>query len=176
VAVVGHTFYDARIICANRLSYDPVKDGTTSVLLSRDIAEIALEPPSFPFSALVYQLQDGQRITLATAHDGAMPTFPVLVVADGAATGQHVQVLGFGHISPIPQEWKADGHVSGFHTAQDGTQVFDMQFNGRPQAGNSGSPVLNDQHHVIGVWTWHSSTDNSAGTAQSNQVLQPPCR
>ena len=175
VAVVGRAFYDARIVCANRLSYNPVKEGT-SVLLSRDIAEIALEPPSFPFDALVYPLQDGQRITLATAHDGPMPTFPALVVADGPTTGQHVQVFGFGHISPIPEEWKADGHVSGFRTAQDGTQVFDMQFNGRPQAGNSGSPVLNDQHHVVGVWTWHSSTDSSAGTAQSNQVLRPPCR
>jgi hypothetical protein len=176
LAIVRHTFYGVRVICATRLSYDPIAYNGQPVPIGRDVAEVALEPPSFPFRAFAYRVPGGPEVTLGTAHDGPMPAFSPLIVADGPATGEHVEVLGFGQISPIPEEWRAEGQISAFHLARDGTEVFDMQFQGRPQPGNSGSPVLNDRGHVIGIWTWHSTTDSSVGSAQSNDVLRPPCR
>lgn len=174
LAVVGNEFYSADVVCATRLSNEYMKAST--VRPGRDVAEIRLSAPRLAVDTYSYKLQTGEDITIATAHKGLLPKFAFLQLGLHAGLGDRVRVIGFGHISPLPEQWVARGQVSEMWRAWDGTEVFDVAFTGRPQAGNSGSPVLNGQNKVVGIWTWHSEAESNMGTAQSNSVLQNPCR
>lgn len=175
IAVVGAEFYSAAIVCASRLPYDAERMAGKDVPFSRDVAEIQVKPSAFPFTRFVYRTPDGSELTIATAHRGDLPRFPVLP-AGRPALGAHVRVIGFGSISPILREWTATGMISGQLHLEDGTDALEVQFTNPPEPGNSGSPVLNDRNQVVGIWTWHSSTRADMGWAQSSSALVPPCR
>ncbi len=176
LAIVDKEFYSAQIVCASKLRDDPTKEGYAGVHAGRDVAEIKLEPSAFPFQGWGLQLRSGESLAIATAHRGALPEFSFLTLADHPGIGNHIHIVGFGHISPIPYRWTATGQISGVDRASDGTEIFGVEFTNPAQPGNSGSPVFNDQNRVIGIWTWHSISQSDRGTAQSNSALQDPCR
>jgi hypothetical protein len=66
----------------------------------------------------------------------------MLALASGPYEGQQVTVVGFGRISPIISEWSTSGRIEKMWQARDGTTLFTAAYDGRPQPGNSGSPVL----------------------------------
>jgi hypothetical protein len=175
IAVVGDEFYGAAVVCASRLPYDAERMAGKDVPFSRDVAEIKVISSRFPFTRFVYRTPDGSELTIATAHRGDLPRFPVLPVGK-PAMGAHVRVIGFGSISPILREWTATGMISGLLHLEDGTDALEVEFTNPPEPGNSGSPVLNDRDEIVGIWTWHSSTRADMGWAQSSSTLSPPCR
>ncbi len=178
VGTVGSAeFYDATLACASKLPYDPTKPNPNKVGVphGKDVAEVKLAPATESFNTWVYHLPDGQQLTLAKAHRGALPEFPTLQVAGRPGAGQDIRVIGYGHISPIPEKWTATGKIARMERASDGTETFSIEFTSRPQPGNSGSPVLNGQNQVIGIWTWYSFSQSNLGSAQSNTVLERPC-
>lgn len=171
LAIIDKEFYSITIACASRLTFPESQESH----LERDVAKIKVIPAAFPFESWEYSFKTGEHLTIATAHRGQLPDFPALTVADRFVDGEHVRVIGFGHISPIPYRWVASGSIFETGRASDGTEVFAIRFTNPAQPGNSGSPVLNDSNHVIGLATWYSTIDASLGVAQSNSVLQNPC-
>jgi V8-like Glu-specific endopeptidase len=103
-----------------------------------------------------------------------LPEFPFLTI--GGAPSGTVRVIGFGGISAIPYKWTATGQVDCTCTRKyDGTPIFDVEFQNPAVPGNSGSPALNDQNQVVGLWTWHYYDMPTKGTAQQSSVLRDPC-
>lgn len=178
LAIVGDEFYGAQVVCASRLRDDPTQPHPQGVSPGRDVAEIALTPPDVPFTEWGYRVQD-QFVTIAHAHTGPLPQFPVLPLGSHGARGQTVHVIGYGHIGALPHQWTATGTIDDEDRLSDGTRIFTIVFGGqtgRPQGGNSGSPVLTDEGRVIGLWTWNSLTRSNLGIAQAIDSLTPACR
>lgn len=171
LAVVGKEFYSASLICASELPNDPSKSEGI-VRTARDIAEIRVTPPDFPFDQITYK-----NIPYARAHRGPLPAFPALSLGPDPRVGDRVRVLGFGAANqPLPYEWSAEGEVSRKTEFTDGTPGFKIFFETRPAAhGHSGSPVLNLTDQVVGVLDWLDSQDDHIGTAISSLALDPAC-
>ncbi len=174
LAVVNQEFYSASIVCASRLGHDPTNPGF-NVHPGRDIAKIRLVPSAFPFARWRLLLPGGQRLLSVTAHRDGLPQFPFLPVSGRPSSGDQVRVIGFGHLFPGPPRWTATGQVLGIDHTIDGTEIFGVDFTGPMEPGNSGSPVLNPQDQVIGMWTWYSVTDANIGMAISNSAFHVPC-
>lgn len=180
IAIVGKEFYDATIVCSSKLPYDPTKGdpNKVGVQLSRDVAEVKLSP-STAFEGrkdeLVLLPKNGPKLTLATAHKDALPTFPHLTIAGTATSYAHVRVIGFGAIGPIPERWATEGRVDKIFSAGDGTTLADVESSNPAQPGDSGAPVLNDQNQVVGIWAWHFLDEPTKGTFESNAAFQKPC-
>jgi hypothetical protein len=176
LAIVGKEFYGATLTCASRLFYDPTKPAPHGgVPLGRDVAEIRVTAPAVPFHRWGRDIQ-GTFYELAHAHEGPLPQFHALPLGNGVGRGDHVHVIGYGHISPIPYPWEASGMVDQEWRASDGTEVFSVKFTSRPQPGNSGSPVLNDRGEAVGLWTWDSMVSPDTGVAQKISSVVPACR
>jgi S1-C subfamily serine protease len=172
LAIVGNEFYGATLVCASDLPEDPLRPSPQGVGMVRDVAEIRLTPPQFPFDQLLYR-----NIPYARAHWGPLPAFPPLTLGSDPNIGEPVRVLGFGQVtSPVPYEWSAEGVVSDAGRAPDGTPVFGIVFSRAAEPGHSGSPVLNRQDLVVGIYTWHKISDPTSGTAISRSALDPACR
>ena len=165
VAIIGREFYGAKIVCANPL---PV-EAEGHVTPRRDVAEIQLTVPNFPFEEFEYDR--------AWAHRGSLPTFPALRLGDAPATGDPVRVLGYGHREDmtLPSEWSATGAVSKLGTASDGTPLFSIKFDREAEPGHSGSPVLNMKSEVVGIFTWIGASDKTMGIAIGRAALDPAC-
>jgi V8-like Glu-specific endopeptidase len=180
LAIVGREFYDATIVCSSKLPYDPLNGdrNQVGVQLSRDVAEVKLAP-STAFEGrqdeLYFFPKDAPRFPLARAHTDALPVFPYLTISGEPAAYGRVRVIGFGHISPIPQRWASEGRVDRAWSAGDGTPLFDLESANPAQPGDSGSPVLNDQNQVVGIYAWHSYHEPTRGTMEGNAVFQKPC-
>jgi S1-C subfamily serine protease len=172
LAVVGKEFYGASLTCASELSDDPTKTDKP-VRLGRDVAEIRLTRPDFPFDSIVYG-----SVPYATAHQGSLPVFPALAFGPEPRIGDHVRVLGFGvkNNQPLPYEWSAAGEVTRTGRLDDGTPVFDVSFFAKPATpGHSGSPVLNMADQVVGLLDWNNPEEIRVGTAISSAALDPAC-
>lgn len=171
LAIVGKEFYGATLICMSALPEDPRTKHPQGVMLSRDVAEIQVTPPQFPFDELEYG-----GIAYARAHQGPLPAFPVLALGTDPRVGDPVRVLGFGrNESPLPYEWSAEGSVSYLRGTPDGTPVFGISFAREAEPGHSGSPVLDSEDRVVGIYTWNSMSDRTRGTAISRSALEPAC-
>ena len=177
-AVTGNEFFDATVVCASKLAYDPTKPDPNRIGVSpgRDVAEIKVSP-STAFEGrkdtLFYMLRSGDRLPWAQAHTDPAPTFPFLTI--GEDLGAHVRIIGYGAISALPYKWTAEGESRETWTTQDGTPVFDVISQNPAGPGDSGAPVLNDKNEVVGMWAWHSSLRRDTGTAQRSSVLAHPC-
>ncbi len=172
LAIVGKEFYGATLICASELPYDPTKTNP-NVSFSRDVAEIRLTPPDFPFAELTYNVD----VPYAWAHRGPLPAFPALTLEAAPHEGDSVRVLGYGTLkgAPVPYEWSAEGTVSHTMEFTDGTRGFQITFARAAVAGHSGSPVLNTVDQVVGIWNWFSRQNPQIGTAISSASLEPAC-
>ena len=175
LAIVNQEFFSASIVCASRLHHDPTDPAVLHVPPGRDVAEIRLLPATFPFAQWRLALPGGASLARVTAHRTGLPRFPFLRVAGRPVSGDQVHVISFGTpLSGVPR-WTATGQVLNVDQTTDGTEIFGIDFAGRAQPGNSGSPVLNPQQEVIGMWTWYSLTDANIAMAIGNSALRLPC-
>jgi hypothetical protein len=171
LAVVGQEFYGVEVVCASRLDVDPT--GSSKGPVERDIAQIRLVTPNAEFAVWGILPGDGSRI-LARAHVGPLPTFPVLTLVDGQAQGQ-IRVIGYGRASQPTEKTIVTGTVTRTAVARDGTPVFEIQSEDRPERGSSGSPVLDSQNHVVGMYTWNDIENATSGIAISSTALARAC-
>ncbi len=175
LAVVNQEFFSASIVCASRLHHDPTDPAVLHVPPGRDVAKIRLVPATFPFAQWRLTLPGGLSLARVTAHRNGLPRFPFLRVAGRPVSGDQVHVISFGSPLPGVPRWTATGQVLNVDQTTDGTEIFGIDFAGRAQPGNSGSPVLNPQQEVIGMWTWYSLTDANIAMAIGNSALRLPC-
>lgn len=176
MAIVGREFYSIEIVCASDLPYDPT-DANADVALGRDVAEVKLRPSRFLFT----QWGSLDRGTVYTAHLGKLPAFQPLRLGRDPAPGEPVRIVGYGYIaerlnSTFGEPWTATGMVGAVGTAPDGTAVFRVSSTNRPRSGNSGSPVLDREDRVVGMWTWNEVAGLAFGAAIGSSALTPPCR
>lgn len=172
LAVIGREFYSAALVCASELPYDPTTQ-QTHIGNSRDVAEIRVTHPEFPFDQISHN-----GVPFATAHRGRMPAFPALSFGPEPSVGDPVRVLGFGAVAtqPLPYEWSADGEVNRDETFSDGTPGFKIVFSDNAVAGGqSGSPVLNATGQVVGLLDWRDANNIQVGTAIGRRALDPAC-
>lgn len=173
LAIVGHEFYGASIVCASPLARDP-REANARAVVARDVAEVRLAPSRFPFTRLVPRDKD---ITY-TAHLGRLPAFPTLPLAPDPAPGEDVRIVGYGERlqGPATEQRAAAGKVTEIWTAPDDTPVFSIASSDRPRPGSSGSPVLDGQGRVVGMWTWAAVPSLAFGLAIAGSALTPACR
>ena len=164
----GSEFFSVRIICASVL---PGRVGEQTAL-QRDVAVIQLVPPEIPAQGFSLAGIDRWR-----PHLGPMPKFPALRFGTSPAVGDAVRVLGFGFRrgTILPYEWSATGTVGLLGQAKDGTPVFTIHFDRPAEPGHSGSPVLNLQSEVVGMFTWIRPEEPAVGAAISRAALDPAC-
>jgi Trypsin-like peptidase domain len=172
LAVVGNEFYGVEILCASPLEVDPVEASKGPV--SRDIAEIRLVAPAAEFSQWTIRAAPGATV-LARAHQGPLPAFSVLTLGDGPQESGQVRVLGFIRAAQAMEKAVATGTVTQTAVATDGTPVFEIQSPDRPERGSSGSPVLDGQDRVVGMYTWNDTHDPASGIAISSAALAHAC-
>jgi hypothetical protein len=172
LAVVGREFYGVEIVCASSLDVDPFEDSKGPVV--RDIAEIRLTAPNAEFAQWGILPGGGGRI-LARAHIGPLPMFPVLTLADAPREQGQIRVIGYGRSSQPAEKLVTSGTVMRTAIAKDGTPVFEILSVARPERGSSGSPVLDDQNRVVGMYTWNDIQNTAAGIAISSAAFSPAC-
>jgi hypothetical protein len=172
LAVVGREFYGVEIICASPLDMDPLEDSKGPV--ARDIAEIRLTAPNAEFAQWGILPAGGARV-LARAHIGPLPVFPVLALADAPREQGQIRVIGYNRSSLPTEKMVTPGTVTRTALAKDGTPVFEIQSDERPERGSSGSPVLDDQNRVVGMYTWNEIHDAATGLAISGAALSRAC-
>jgi V8-like Glu-specific endopeptidase len=176
MAIIDNEFYSVDIVCASKLADDPTRGNPAGgVRLGRDVAQIKVVPSRFSLHDWLLTLKTREKLPLATAHQSAVPEFPYLTLAQGPRAGEHIRVIGFGRISPIPRIFVASGQIDRMDRAADGTEIFSAQFTSRPQPGNSGSPILNDRNQVVGILPWDSLTQSNVAVGISCSALQQPC-
>jgi len=179
VVDAGKEFYDAQVVCATTLPYDPTKpdDELRDVPVTRDVAVIKLAPSTAPAGhrRRFFTTASGQQITVTTAHMGPLPAFPALALGDRRGPG--VRVIAFDETSLLLRTRVAGGEVVRWYASpQDGTPLFDVRSAHAPGAGGSGAPVLNDRDQVVGMWAWGYDDKPGTGTAEGSQALKNPCR
>jgi hypothetical protein len=172
LAVVGREFYNVQIVCASPLDVDPreVSKGP----IARDVAEIRLVEPDVTFAAWGI-LPGGPAHILARAHTGPLPEFPVLPLGDAPQEQGQIRVIGYGRSAQPTEKTVSSGTVTRTALARDGTPVFEIHAETRPDRGSSGSPVLDDQNRVVGIYTWNDVEDNLIGIAISSAALSHAC-
>jgi hypothetical protein len=172
LAIIGREFYGVEILCASPLEVNPFEVSKGPV--ARDIAMIRLTAPNVEFSPWGILPGGGSRI-LARAHIGPLPVFPVLTLADAPQEQALIRVIGYGRITQPTEKVVLTGTVTRTAVAKDGTPVFEITADDRPERGSSGSPVLNDQNRVVGMYTWNNIQNAASGIAISSAALSRAC-
>jgi hypothetical protein len=169
-------FFSADVVCATRLTHDPMAPQPAGARVERDLAQIRVKAPDTPFGQWVMRPPAGEPIVIARRHEGPLPEFAALALGGLPRSGEPIRVLGFGNISAMPRRWSTEGTVGDHMTGDDGVRTFSMRFTLPPLPGNSGSPVLNTRGQVAGLFTWYFDLDRTMGLAIAGPELQRPCR
>jgi len=177
-AIFNKEFYGVEIVCASHLGSDPAEAAEGP--LGRDVAQIRLAPAAKKYTwwKLVppgAQSEDGQPHLEWVPHTGPLPYFPFFTLGDGPEKQGQVRVVGYGRISKATEKIVATGIITKMAAAEDGTPVFEIESSDRPERGSSGSPVLNEQDRVVGMYTWNEPKSDIAGLAISSAALTTPC-
>jgi S1-C subfamily serine protease len=173
LAIIGNEFYSAATVCASALADSPPAR-PVPVPLGRDVAQIRVTPSVFEFA----QIRDPRVGVTYLAHRSALPRFASLTLGSAPSVGEAVRVVGYGETenpTVTDEQWTATGAVSNVAIAEDGTPIFEIVSENRPRPGNSGSPVLDDQGHVIGMYTWNVAESSTIGAAIASAALAPAC-
>ncbi len=173
LAIVGDEFYGASVVCASTLTV-PASTRPSAALLGRDIAEIRIVPSTFEFT----RIRDPRAGVTYLAHRSELPRFASLPLGSTPSIGEAVWIVGYGEsdtAAVADVQWATAGTVSTVSTAEDGTPVFGVESQNRPRPGNSGSPVLDDQGYVIGMYTWNVAQSATAGVAIASSALARAC-
>ncbi|HEX9246762.1 MAG TPA: serine protease [bacterium] len=178
LAIFNKEFYGVEIVCASHLDIDPAEAPEARV--GRDVAEIRLTPPArkdiwWGTPSPGGQSQKGQIQFEAPPHAGPLPYFPFFTFGDGPEKGGQVRIVGYGRMSQTREKIVATGTVTKIEAVPDGTPVFEIESPDRPEPGSSGSPVLNEQDRVVGMYTWNESKSDIAGLAISSAAFTTPC-
>jgi S1-C subfamily serine protease len=174
MALIGKEFFSAQIVCANRLPYDPAD--SKGAVYSRDVALVKVSASRFYFARWGSTREGGPQFV---AHLGALPRFSPLAFGRDPVPGEPIRVVGYGFIplsGTFGERWTTFGTVSDVGTAPDGTAVFRVASPNRPLPGNSGSPVLDGEDHVVGMWTWNEAESFAFGAAIGSSALSQGCR
>jgi len=176
LVIVGAEYYMAKVVCQSTAPADR---------FGRDVAEVQLAPvdlsilPGQPFHSPTLP-GDGQPVVAVTPHTAALPgTFPTLALGGQTRVGDTVSVVGYGDImgGPVRAQHTFSAQVTQVFSAPDGTKIAAMtSAGGRPQAEDSGAPVLGRNGSVVGLWTWFDKVNARRSYAQTGDVLRPACR
>ena len=173
VAIIRQEVYGAEIVCASTMDVDPIQTPKGPVV--RDVAEIRVTLPAIEF--IPRGVLEGQGpATPARARIGPLPIFPPLILGNGPQEGGVVRIIGFGQGAHATERMVTRGTVTKLALAKDGTPVFEIKFPERPDRGSSGSPVVDDQNHVVGMYTWNEAANGVAGIAISSAALASACQ
>jgi len=153
----GKEFFTAELACATTLHLQD-----SGQPYEKDAAILHIVAPTTSYRSFGSS-RPGDRWT---RHEGPLPTFPVLRVADhGAPIGARVHIPGYAPGSSIHI---ASGRIEATSTARDGTPLLRLQYYVPPQPGDSGAPVLDEHGDVVGLFTWER-------TSQGLAVVRHPC-
>ena len=177
VAVVGKELFSVETICASAVTADPEQPTADGTKLTRDVALVKVVPFNLPATDTWGYKEGDHFVKLADVHRGPLPRFQVLTVGDRPRVGDKVHIVGYGFQSILihAQQWTADGTVASLGHLTDGTPAFLIESTLRPQKGNSGSPVLNGDDRVVGLWTWTLVSHADLSLAQGNPAFEHPC-
>ena len=177
VAVVGKELYSVQTICASPVTEDPTKHSPDGTPPTRDVAQVKVVPFNLPTMDTWGYKEGSNFVRTADVHRGPLPRFQALTVGDRPKVGDKVRIVGYGFQSILihAQQWTADGTVASLGRLTDGTPAFLIESTLRPQKGNSGSPVLNEDDHVVGLWTWTLVSHADLSLAQANPAFDHPC-
>ncbi len=177
VAVVGKELFSVETICASPVTVDPAQPAAEGTKLTRDVALVKVVPFNLPTMDTWGYKEGDNFVKLADVHRGPLPRFQALTVGDPPRVGDKVRIVGYGFQSILihAQQWTADGTVASLGRLTDGTPAFLIESTLRPQKGNSGSPVLNEDDHVVGLWTWTIISHADLSLAQANPAFEHPC-
>ena len=177
VAVVGKELFSVQTICASPVSVDPGQPAAEASKLTRDVALVKVVPFNLSTTDAWGYKEGAKFVTLAEVHRGPLPRFQVLTLGNRPQVGDKVRIVGYGFQSILihAHQWTADGTVTSLGRLTDGTPAFLIESTLRPQKGNSGSPVLNEDDHVVGLWTWTLVSHADLSLAQANPAFEHPC-
>src|SRR5207302_8990730 len=109
------------------------------------------------------QAQEGQPRCAVQPRSGPLPSFPFFPLGGAPEPQGQVRVVGYGRASQTTERVVVAGTITKIATATDGTPVFEIESADRPERGISGSPVLNEQDRVVGIYTWNEPKSDVAG-------------
>jgi hypothetical protein len=105
----------------------------------------------------------------------------LLTLGPDPAERDTVHVIWVDRVQPLPTTSTANGMVettsavSPYLHSVDFTPIFSVALLSQAVPGNSGAPILNDRNLVVGVWTWYTLRNASAGVAIGSSALSPVC-
>jgi len=166
LAVVDGEFYGVTVVCAHAV---PPELTLGRWVPFRDVARIQLTSPRFPFA--VFTASGSHDAHRAVAHRGPLPRFPARQL--GAPPTVHTAVTVLRPPSVPFDSAVVRGTVNAFGRGSDGTPYFGFTVaDGGLAHGDSGSPVVDARHRVVGIVV---AASQGEGVAVSSTVLDPGC-
>jgi len=166
LAVVDGEFYGVTVVCAHAV---PPELTLGRWVPFRDVARIQLTSPRFPFA--VFTASGSHDAYRAVAHRGPLPRFPARQL--GAPPAVHTAVTVLRPPSVPFDSAVVRGTVNAFGRGSDGTPYFGFTVaDGGLAHGDSGSPVVDARHQVVGIVV---AASQGEGVAVSSAVLDPGC-
>lgn len=175
-AIVNGELFGLAVVCTTKV--DP------HLILSPEesVAHVNIVPLAAPIRTAVFYGLEGLEV--ARGHQGPMPTFPRLMLADSSPAegdlvtiraAQFTGIVGGEHIGPVPNEEMTMERVE---KVLEPYHIFGMQSTSAQQAHYSGSPVLNARGQVVGMSILGLTPDfriSGNWGALGVEVLKGPC-